>query len=190
MPYCVQQKQSPIDSVRTTINSSPLEAIRDHLWLLRARREREREDGGERWSEQRRRKKMKRCRDPKKGRQSKRLEEEERKRKGKGAMMERDNDDHRWKSLLNIQFPPFRPTHCHHSCSVIAVIAIISLVTQPYTDYALLQVEVPLELTLQDGHSHKPCRFSGNRHWKNIPVTHTGDVLPLYELAELLGDLC
>lgn len=46
MPYCVQQKQSPIDSVRTTINSSPLEAIRDHLWLLRARREREKRRRG------------------------------------------------------------------------------------------------------------------------------------------------
>lgn len=65
------------------------------MWLLRARRERERKDSGERWSEQRRRKKMKGCRDPKKGRETKRVEEEERKRKGKGAVMERDNDDHR-----------------------------------------------------------------------------------------------
>lgn len=44
------KKQSAIDSVRATINSSPFEAIRDHLWPLRALREEHRQG---RWGEQR-----------------------------------------------------------------------------------------------------------------------------------------
>lgn len=75
------KKQSAIDSVRATINSSPFKAIRDHLWPLRALREEHRQG---RWGEQKKsvekKKNNKGCRGNiyiKKEEQSKRMEKME-----------------------------------------------------------------------------------------------------------------
>lgn len=96
MPYptVYSKKQSPIDSVHTTINSSPLETIRDHLWLLKARRERK--DGGEDGASKVRGEQIKGCGGKRTEGRAKEWEQTVQEERVKGrAEMDRDNNDHR-----------------------------------------------------------------------------------------------
>lgn len=103
--HSVQQKQSPIDLVHERINSSPLEAIRDYLWLLRLlsqNREDSREDGPSRAKG----KKMK---------GGKRWERKDCRRGGWGTKWGRAVMEWQWLSHvkispLNLQFPSSNPS--------------------------------------------------------------------------------